>query len=60
MRLRFVEPGEDFLFGRDAQAVDVTPQGGSRLALWITVALVVTGAIVALFLILTKEEKGGS
>jgi pSer/pThr/pTyr-binding forkhead associated (FHA) protein len=57
VRLRFIEPGEDFLFGRDAQAVDVVPQGGPRLALWITVGLVVTGAIVALFLMLTRDEK---
>src|SRR5262245_4009574 len=32
VRLRFVEPGEDFVFGRDAQIADV-PTGGSKKGL---------------------------
>ena len=53
VRLRFVEAGEDFLFGRDAQAVDVVPQGSSRTAMWVALALLVVGAAVVLFLILS-------
>jgi pSer/pThr/pTyr-binding forkhead associated (FHA) protein len=46
VRMRFVEPGEDFLFGRDAQAVDV-PTGGSKKGLIIAlVGLVAVGGIV--------------
>jgi pSer/pThr/pTyr-binding forkhead associated (FHA) protein len=60
VRLRFVEPGEDFVFGRDAQVVDVSPPGPPRLAMWIALGLLVTGAAVALFLILGSrgEDKG--
>src|SRR5678816_1156780 len=50
VRLRFVEPGEDFVFGRDAQVVDVSPPGAPRMAMWIALGLLVTGAAVALFL----------
>lgn len=57
VRLRFVEPGEDFVFGRDAQVVDVSPPGPPRLAMWIALGLLVTGATVALFLIL--NSRGG-
>ena len=57
VRLRFVEPGEDFVFGRDAQVVDVTPSGPPRAAMWIALGLLVTGATVALFLIL--NGRGG-
>ncbi len=57
VRLRFVEPGEDFVFGRDAQVVDVSPSGPPRLAMWIALGLLVTGATVALFLIL--NSRGG-
>jgi pSer/pThr/pTyr-binding forkhead associated (FHA) protein len=46
VRMRFVEPGEDFLFGRDAQAVDV-PTGGSKKGLIIgLVGLLVVGGII--------------
>ncbi len=46
VRLRFVEPGEDFLFGRDAQVVDV-PTGGKKTWLWALLgAAVVAGVIV--------------
>ncbi len=61
VRLRFVEAGEDFLFGRDAQAVDVVPQSSSRTAMWVALGLLVVGAAVVLFLIMsgrgeTEEE----
>ncbi len=55
VRLRFVEPGEDFVFGRDAQVVDVSPPGSPRLAMWIALGLLVTGATIALFLILNSR-----
>jgi pSer/pThr/pTyr-binding forkhead associated (FHA) protein/tetratricopeptide (TPR) repeat protein len=58
VRLRFVEAGEDFLFGRDAQAVDVVPQGGSRMAMWMALALLVVGAAVVLFLVLGGGPEG--
>jgi pSer/pThr/pTyr-binding forkhead associated (FHA) protein len=60
VRLRFVEPGEDFVFGRDAQVVDVSQPGSPRLAMWIALGLLVTGATVALFLILSSRgsDKG--
>lgn len=48
VRLRFVEPGEDFLFGRDAHAVEMTTSGGGKSMTWIILAvLVVVGAVVA-------------
>lgn len=52
VRLRFVEAGEDFVFGRDAQAIDLVPQGSSRMALWLALALLVVGAAVVLFLMI--------
>lgn len=58
VRLRFVEAGEDFLFGRDAQAVDVVPQGSSRTAMWVALALLVVGAAVVLFLIMSGRGEG--
>jgi ABC transport system ATP-binding/permease protein len=59
VRLRFVEPGEDFVFGRDAQAIDLVPQGSSRLAIWLALALLLIGAAVVLFLILGGGEDTG-
>jgi pSer/pThr/pTyr-binding forkhead associated (FHA) protein/tetratricopeptide (TPR) repeat protein len=52
VRLRFVEAGEDFVFGRDAQAIDLVPQSSSRMALWLALALLVIGAAVVLFLMI--------
>src|SRR5688572_14669575 len=45
VRLRFVEPGEDFVFGRDAQIVDV-PTGGKKGWIFALLGLVVVGGIV--------------
>ncbi|HTE55567.1 MAG TPA: FHA domain-containing protein [Kofleriaceae bacterium] len=59
VRLRFVEAGEDFVFGRDAQAVDVVPQGSSRIAMWLALALLVIGAAVVLFLVMSGGEDTG-
>ncbi len=46
VRMRFVEPGEDFLFGRDAQAVDVPTGGGKKGLIIALVGLLVVGGIV--------------
>ena len=56
VRLRFVEPGEDFLFGRDAHAV-VVPRQGNRTLLYAAIAVVLIGA-VAIFA-LTRGGGGG-
>ncbi len=45
VRLRFVDPGEDFVFGRDAQIIDV-PTGGKKGWIFALVGLVVVGGIV--------------
>lgn len=37
VRLRFVEAGEEFVLGRDAQITDV-PEGGTKKGIWIAVA----------------------
>jgi pSer/pThr/pTyr-binding forkhead associated (FHA) protein len=40
VRLRFVAPGEDFVFARDASVVDISKGGGGRTGIWIAVAAV--------------------
>jgi pSer/pThr/pTyr-binding forkhead associated (FHA) protein len=59
VRLRFVEAGEDFVFGRDAQAVDVVPQGSSRLVMWMALALLLIGGAVAIFLVMGSGDETG-
>lgn len=49
VRMRFVEAGEDFVFGRDAQAVDITPRGGNKTWLWAVLALLVVVGGIAIF-----------
>ena len=51
VRLRFVEPGEDFVFSRDAVITDV-PDSGSKKGMIIAVVLgvVLVGAVAAFFL----------
>ncbi len=51
VRLRFVEPGEDFVFSRDAVITDV-PDSGSKKGLLVAIVLgvVVLGAVGAFFL----------
>jgi pSer/pThr/pTyr-binding forkhead associated (FHA) protein/tetratricopeptide (TPR) repeat protein len=44
VRLRFVEPGEDFLFGRDAQAVSLAT-GGGRGLIYAGAAVLLVGMI---------------
>jgi ABC transport system ATP-binding/permease protein len=57
VRLRFVEPGEDFVFARDAVITDV-PDVGSRRGLVIAVVLgvIVLGVIVAVVLLRGKDK----
>ncbi len=45
VRLRFVAPGEDFVFARDASVVDISKGGGGRAGIWAAVILVAVGGI---------------
>jgi pSer/pThr/pTyr-binding forkhead associated (FHA) protein len=57
VRLRFIEPGEDFVFGRDAQIADVPTSGrGKGLMIAAAVALLGIGAIA--IVILTRSDDG--
>ena len=55
VRMRFVDVGEDFLFGRDAQIVDV-PTSGKKGLVFALLALLVIGGGVGVFL----ATRGGS
>jgi pSer/pThr/pTyr-binding forkhead associated (FHA) protein len=56
VRLRFVEPGEDFVFGRDAQIADV-PTGGKNKTLMIAAAVVLLGVGGVAIFALTRGDK---
>ena len=57
VRLRFVEPGEDFIFSRDAVIADV-PEGGKKgLLVAIVLAVLVLGAVGLFFALKGKDEK---
>lgn len=60
VRMRFVEPGEDFLFGRDAHAV-VVPGGGNRKFMYAALAVLLLGG-VAIFALTrgSGDEKSDS
>jgi len=59
VRLRFVEPGEDFVFSRDAVITDVPETGGKKgLLVAIVLALLVLGGVVVFFV--TRKSDGGS
>ncbi|MFT3694789.1 MAG: FHA domain-containing protein [Kofleriaceae bacterium] len=49
VRLRFVEPGEDFVFSRDAQIADIETGGKKGMLVAIVLAIVVIGAVGAFF-----------
>ncbi|RMH41014.1 MAG: FHA domain-containing protein [Deltaproteobacteria bacterium] len=51
VRLRFVEAGEDFVLGRDAEIVDLTAETakGGRGWLWAALAILVVGGGAAVF-----------
>jgi ABC transport system ATP-binding/permease protein len=59
VRMRFVEPGEDYDFARDGVVTDV-PETGSRKGMLVAVvlAIVVLGAVAAFFLF--KKDSGES
>ncbi len=63
VRLRFVEPGEDFLFSRDAVITDVPDVGGKKtLLVAIILSVVVLGGIGAFFMMRSKpddDNRGG-
>jgi pSer/pThr/pTyr-binding forkhead associated (FHA) protein len=64
VRLRFVEPGEDFVFARDAVITDVPDASGKgRLVLAIVMAVIVIGAVVAVVTMMRggkdKPDTGG-
>lgn len=57
VRLRFIEPGEDFVFGRDAVITDVPDEGGRRrLAVAVAMAMMVLGAAGGLVWFKTQER----
>ncbi|PIE17207.1 MAG: hypothetical protein CSA65_09510 [Proteobacteria bacterium] len=57
VRLRFVAPGEDFIFSRDATVVDPAQMSGSRGAIWVVLALVaVIGVGVLLWKLMGKSD----
>ncbi len=47
VRFRYVAPGEDFLFGRDAHAVDIATEGKGK-GVWV-VLLIAVAAVIAFF-----------
>jgi ABC transport system ATP-binding/permease protein len=58
VRLRFVEPGEDFLLGRDAQIADV-PTGGKNKTLMLAAAVVLLGVGAVAIFMLTRDKGSG-
>ncbi|MBX3155820.1 MAG: FHA domain-containing protein [Deltaproteobacteria bacterium] len=58
VRLRFVEPGEDFVFSRDAVITDVPDAGGKKgLMVAIVLGLIVLAGVTIFFLTRTPEDK---
>jgi len=59
VRLRFVEPGEDWIFSRDAVIADVPESGGNKTGLWIAIALLVLAGGAAMFFLFGRGGGGG-
>jgi ABC transport system ATP-binding/permease protein len=60
VRFRYVEPGEDFVFDRDAQVYDAGKGGGRGKGLLIgLLALVVVGGGITAFVLATGGKKDG-
>jgi pSer/pThr/pTyr-binding forkhead associated (FHA) protein len=61
VRLRFVEPGEDWQFSRDAVIADVPDTGGGKKGLWIALALLVIAGGATVFFLFGRgpKENGG-
>ena len=60
VRLRFVEPGEDWIFSRDAVIADVPETGGNKTGLWIGLALLVLAGGAAAFFLFGRGGGGGT
>lgn len=59
VRLRFVEPGEDFVFSRDAVIADVPETGGKKgLLVAVLLGILVLGGIGAFFMLKKKPAEG--
>lgn len=59
VRLRFVEPGEDFVFSRDAVIADVPEAGGKKgLLLAVILGVLVLGGVAAFFAFKGKDDGG--
>jgi len=58
VRLRFVAPGEDFVFSRDASVVDISKGGGSRGGLYTAIVVVAVLAVVIVVWRLGKSDSG--
>ncbi len=56
VRFRYVAPGEDFLFGRDAQAVDIATEGKGGKGMWVALLLLVAG-VIAFFALSGGDDK---
>ncbi|MEZ4368822.1 MAG: FHA domain-containing protein [Kofleriaceae bacterium] len=54
VRLRFVEPGEDFVFGRDAQTSDVPVPSGSRPLIIGALAVLLVGGGLAAYMMMSR------
>ncbi len=59
VRLRFIEPGEDFVFARDAVITDV-PEGGSRRGMMMVIATVVVIAAAVVFYVIHSSSSSSS
>jgi pSer/pThr/pTyr-binding forkhead associated (FHA) protein len=58
VRLRFVEPGEDFVFSRDAVITDVPEAGGKRgVFLAVAVAVLLLAAVAVFFVVSSGSKK---
>lgn len=60
VRLRFVSPGEDFVFDRDAQVIDVSGGQSSRTGLLAVLALVLLALAGGTFLLLRLTQRPSS
>lgn len=59
VRLRFVEPGEDFVFSRDAVIADVPDAGGKKgLLVAVVLGVLVLGGVGAFFAMKGKDGAG--
>ena len=57
VRIRFVEAGEDFLFGRDAVAADVPVAGRNRSMIMALIAIVVVGGAAGVVVAVRGSKK---